>query len=191
VSIELTCTNRNLSAALRAGDICEPTDSSPPGIRFRNLLSPTQTIPPPLGKALSWRLISHMTLNYVSLSDVRHFRELLRVYDFQSEHDAQRALAHQRLLEGITSVHTGYEERMIRGAAVRGSQIEVELDEDHFAGEGDAYLFSAILDRFMGLYATINGHTQLTVRFSRSGHVHRFPPRWGEQLTPAAAKEIA
>jgi type VI secretion system protein ImpG len=191
VSIELTCTNRNLPAALRAGDICEPTDSSPPGIRFRNLLSPTSTIAPPLGRALSWRLISHMTLNYVSLSDVGHFRELLRVYDFQSEHDAQRALAHQRLLDGITSVRTGFDERMIRGAAVRGSRIEVELDEDHFAGEGDAYLFSAILDRFMGLYATINGHTQLTVRFTRSGHVHQFPPRWGEQFSPAATKESA
>jgi type VI secretion system protein ImpG len=190
-SLELTCTNRNLPSVLRAGDICEPTDSSPAGIRFRNLLSPTETIPPPLGKALPWRLISHMTLHYVSLSDVQHFRELLRVYDFQSEHDAQRGLAQQRLLDGILSIQTRFDERMIRGAAVRGSAIEIVLDEDHFAGEGDAYLFSAILDRFMGLYATINGHTQLTVRFTRSGHVHTFPPRWGEQLTPSGIKEIA
>lgn len=190
-SIELTCTNRNLPGALRAGDICEPTDSSPPTTAFKNLLSPTPTISPPMGKALHWRLISHMTLNHVSLTEVQHFKELLRVYDFQSEHDAQRALAHQRLLDGIVSITTGFDERLIRGAAVRGSRIDVELNEDHFAGEGDAYLFSAILDRFMGLYATINAYSQLTVRFTRSGQVHAFPPRWGEQLTPAGSRVSA
>ena len=188
VSVELTCTNRHLPARLRAGDIHEPTDSSPPACRFRNLLKPTATISPPLGKALHWRLISHMSLNYVSLTDVEHFRELLRVYDFQSEHDAQRALAHQRLLDGIVDVRSGFHERLIRGAPVRGTAVEVDLHEDHFAGEGDTYLFATILDRFMGLYVTLNSYSQLTVRFVRSGQVYTFPPRWGEQLTPAPAR---
>ncbi len=188
VSIELTCTNRDLPAGLRAGDICQPTDSSPPGTKFGNLLKPTATISPPLGKSLHWRLISHLSLNYVSLGDAKHFKELLRVYDFQSEHDAQRAIAHQRMLDGIRSVKTSFDERLIRGAAVRGARIEIELNEDHFAGEGDAYLFSAILDRFMGLYATVNAYSQLTVHFERSGQEYSFPPRWGEQLTPAGTR---
>ncbi|MGB2985252.1 MAG: type VI secretion system baseplate subunit TssF [Phycisphaerae bacterium] len=188
ISIELTCTNRDLPGALRAGDICEPTDSSPAGVRFRNIAKPTATIAPPLGKALHWRLISHMSLNYVSLTEVEHFKELLRVYDFQSEHDAQRALAHQRMLEGILDIKTTFDERLVRGAPVRGSQIAVALNEDHFTGEGDAYLFSVVLDRFMGLYATVNAYSQLTVRFSRSGQVYSFPPRWGEQLTPAGSR---
>ena len=188
ISVETTCTNRNLPGSLRAGDICEPTDTSPPACRFRNLLKPTATIAPPLGKALHWRLISHMSLNYVSLTDAEHFRELLRVYDFQSEHDAQRALAHQRMLDGIIRVGSGFHERLIRGAPVRGTKIEMELNEDHFAGEGDAYLFATILDRFMGLYVTLNAYAQLVVRFTRSGQVYSFPPRWGEQLTPAPAR---
>lgn len=189
LSIELTCTNRNLPEALRAGDIVERTDSSPPNARFRNIIKPTTTVCPPLGKSLAWRLISHMSLNYVSLADVEHFKELLRVYDFQSEYDAQQALAHQRMLDGILSVRTSFDERMVRGAPLRGSHIEMELNEDHFAGEGDAWLFGVILDRFMGLYATLNGYTQLTVRFSRSGQVHAFPARWGEQLTPADSRQ--
>lgn len=188
ISIELTCTNRDLPVALRAGDIGQPTDSSPSGVKFRNLLKPTPSIAPPLGKALHWRLISHMSLNYVSLTDATHFKELLRAYDFHSEHDAQRAIAQQRLLDGILSVKTKLHERLIRGAAVRGSQVSVELNEEHFIGEGDAYLFSAMLDRFLGLYATVNAYTQLSVRFARSGQVHEFPPRWGEQLTPAASR---
>ncbi len=188
VSMELTCTNRHLPAALRAGDITQPTDSSPPGVKFRNLIKPTSTIPPPLGKALHWRLISHMSLNYTSLSDAERFKELLRVYDFESEHDAQLALAHQRMLDGIISISSKYHERLIRGAVARGSQIEVELNEDHFVGEGDAYLFATILDRFMALYTTLNAYSQLTVRLTKSGQVYSFAPRWGEQATPAATR---
>jgi type VI secretion system protein ImpG len=188
ISVELTCTNRDLPAELRAGDISEPTDSSPPGTRFRNLLKPTATISPPLGRALHWRLISHMSLNYVSLTDAEHFKELLRVYDFQSEHDVQEALAHQRMLDGILSVSSHFDERMVRGAPLRGLQVEIELHEDHFAGEGDAFLFAQVLDRFMGLYATINAYSQLTVRFARTGQVYTFPARCGEQITPAESR---
>jgi len=189
ISIELTCTNRQLPQALRAGDIAQPTDTSPAGVRFRNLLKPSPTIPPPLGGgALQWRLISHMSLNYVTLLDANHFRELLRVYDFQSTHDAQRAQAHRRMLEGIIKLESKYAERLMLGACVRGTEVSIELSEDHFMGEGDAFLFAVLLDRFIGLYATINAFTQLSVRFSHTGEMHLFPARWGEQLSPAAAR---
>jgi len=185
VSVDLTCTNRDLPNELRAGDICEPTDASPSGMRFRNLLKPTATISPPLGKGLHWRLISHLSLNYVSLTDVERFRELLRVYDFQAAQDAQRAVAHQRLLEGIAGLRSQYRERMVRGAPLRGVQVDLELQEDHFAGEGDAYLFASIVDRFLAAYVTVNAFTQLNVRFVRSGQTYAFPPRAGQQVTPA------
>ncbi len=184
ISVELTCTNRDLPRELRAGDICEPTDRSPAGARFRNLLKPTPTVSPPLGQGLHWRLISHMSLNYVSLSNIKHFKELLRVYDFEAALDAQRAVAHQRRLDGIRALDAVYRERMVRGAPVRGLLVNLELDEDHYAGEGDAFLFAAILDRFIAAYVTINAFTQLEVRFTQTGQIHTFPPRWGEQFTP-------
>lgn len=187
-SLELTCTNRDLPAELRAGDICEPTDSSPPGVGFRNLLKPTMTVSPPLGKGLHWRLISHMSLNYVSLTTADRFRELLRVYDFQSEDDIERAQAHKRMLDGIVSVRSVFRERMVRGAPLRGLQVEIELNEDHFAGEGDAYVFARIVDRFMGLYVTLNAYSQLSVRFTKCGQTCSFPLRCGEQITPAESR---
>ena len=191
ISVDLTCTNRDLPAELRAGDICEPTDTTPAGLRFRNLVKPTPTVRPPLGQGLHWRLIAHMSLNYVSLADRAHFCELLRLYDFQAAQDAQRALACERLLAGIRSLRTTYRQRMLRGAPLRGVQVELELDEDHFAGEGDAYLFAAVLDRFLPAYVTINAFSQLTARFARSGQVHDFPPRWGAQATPAELDDAA
>ncbi|MCK4659892.1 MAG: type VI secretion system baseplate subunit TssF [Phycisphaerae bacterium] len=188
ISIEMSCTNRDLPSELRAGDICDPTDTSPPGVRFRNLIKPTPTISPPLGKGLHWRLISHMSLNYVSLTNAERFRELLRVYDFQSEGDVEKSRAHKRMLDGIVSVRSSFQERMVRGAPLRGSQVEIELNEDHFAGEGDAYLFASVLDRFMGLYVTLNGYSQITARFTRCGETYVFPPRCGDQITPAESR---
>jgi type VI secretion system protein ImpG len=189
ISVDLTCTNRDLPGELRAGDICEPTDRSPSGARFRNLLKPTPTVRPPLGKGLHWRLISHLSLNYVSLTDVTHFKELLRVYDFQAAYDAQRATAHQRRLDGILALRSSYRQRMVRGAPIRGVQVELELSEDHFAGEGDAYLFAALLDRFVAAYVTLNAFSQTSVRFARSGQVYSFPPRTGGQFTPAEVSD--
>ena len=189
VSIDLTCTNRDLPVELRAGDICEPTDGSPAGTRFRNLLKPTPTVSPPLGRALHWRLISHMSLNYVSVLNADYFKELLRIYDFQAAHDAQRALTHQRLLDGIASIRSSYRERMVRGAPIRGMQVDLELNEEHFAGEGDAFLFASLIDRFLGAYVTLNAYSQLNVRFQRCGQVHAFPPRWGDQLTPVEGRD--
>ncbi len=185
ISLELTCTNRDLPGELRAGDINQPTDSSPPGMRFRNIVKPTETVCPPMGKRLHWRLISHMSLNYVSLTDIEHLRELLRIYDFLSEHDAQEALARQRMLDGIVEIKSRFSQRIVRGAPLRGVQIDVRLNEEHFAGEGDAYLFGRVLDRFFGLYVTLNGFSQLTLHFERTGQIYRFKPRWGEQHTPA------
>lgn len=189
ISMELTCTNRDLPTELRAGDIHEPTDSSPPGIRFRNIIKPTATVCPPLGKRVHWRLISHMSLNYVSLTDVEHLRELLRVYDFLSEHHAQEALTRQRMLDGIVSIKSRFTQRVVRGAPLRGVQVDLTLNEDHFAGEGDAYLFGRILDRFFGLYVTLNGFSQMNLHFERTGQIYRFKPRWGEQHTPADLHE--
>jgi len=188
MSIELTCTNRDLPLALRASDITEPTDTSPAGVTFRNLIKPTPNTSPPLGKSLHWRLISHMSLNYVSLTDAEHLKELLRLYDFQSEFDAQRALAQERMMEGIVSVRCTFSERLLCGSSVRGTAVDIELDEDRFAGEGDAYLFASILDRFIALYATINAFTQITARFTRNGQVYEFPPRWGEQHSPTVTR---
>jgi type VI secretion system protein ImpG len=68
-------------------------------------------------------------------------------------------------------------------------QVELELHEDHFAGEGDAFLFAALVDRFVAAYVTLNAFTQLNVRFARTGRVFQFPPRTGEQFTPAELRD--
>ena len=48
-------------------------------------------------------------------------------------------------------------------AFARGTQVEMEFDEDQFVGSG-VYLFAAVLEYFLGLYVSMNSFSQLRVK---------------------------
>ena len=58
-------------------------------------IKPTRVIQPPLGDAQTWRLISQLSLNYLSLVDVggEALRETLRLYDFADPPSARKQIA--------------------------------------------------------------------------------------------------
>jgi type VI secretion system protein ImpG len=63
----------------------------------------------------------------------------------------------------------------------RGTQVEMEFDEQQFAG-GGLYLFAAVLDRFLASYASINSFSQLTAQSTlRKEALGKWPPRAGTQ----------
>jgi type VI secretion system protein ImpG len=181
VSAELTCSNRSLPSQLRPGDIRVPTDNSPEYATFRNITTVTPSVPPPLGGELHWRLISHLSLNYQSLSRIDALRKVLSIYNFQALHDRQAARASELRLQGILSVKTHPAERLFRGTMVRGTQMQLELQEDRFAGEGDMVLFATILNEFFSLYATLNSFSHLEVRGTQQGETYQWPPKLGQQ----------
>jgi type VI secretion system protein ImpG len=181
ISVELTCTNRRLPEGLRLGDINAATESSPTFAAYKNITVPRPSIAPPLHGDLHWRLISHMSLNYLSLISVEGLRGILELYNFQVIRDQRAARANVLRMEGIQSVAAEPRDFMVRGAPVRGNHVTIEMLEDHFASEGDLYLFGGILDEFIGLYATLNSFTQLTIKGMQRGEVYTWPCRTGRQ----------
>jgi type VI secretion system protein ImpG len=181
ITIGLTCTNRRLPEALRVGDVQVPTDTSPEMVRFRNLLVPTRSVPPPLDGDLHWRLTSHLSLSYLSVTDLEALRGILRLYNFQVVHDSRAARAATLRLEGIEALRAHPTEMLWRGSLIRGTAVELDLRDDHFAGEGDLYLFAEILNEFLSLHASLNSFTQLTVRQSQKGETYAWPCRIGRQ----------
>jgi len=180
-SIDLTCTNQYLPEQLRPGDINSPTSTSPEFAAFKNLTRPTPAIPPTLGGDLMWRLVSHLSLNYLSLNTPQAFRSLLGIYNVHISRNQQMARENQNRLEGIERVKATPKYWMMKGVPVRGMATEIEFMEDKFTGEGDLYLFTSVLDRFLALYSTMNSVSQLTARGVRFGEEYRWPPRLGEQ----------
>lgn len=181
-TFQLTCTNRRLPEALQLGDISVPSDSSPAFVKFRNITVPTVSAMPPLGTDLHWRLISHLSLNYVSLVDVEALRGVLELYNFQILRDPRAARANTRRLQGIQALRAEPAEALVRGSVVRGTAITLEALEDHFAGEGDLFLFATVLNEFLSLHATLNSFTQFSVHGVQSGERNEWPHRIGRDL---------
>ena len=67
------------------------------------------------------------------------------------------------------------------GGFARGLEVELELDETKFVGNS-GFLFASVLERFFGLYASVNSFTRLVARFKQQdGELKRWPPRAGDR----------
>lgn len=181
LSIKLTCTNASLAEKLKYGDINQPTSNSPELCEFINIRVPTASIQPPLGKNLLWRFLSHLSLNLLSLADADNLKALLRLYIFQDSRDRASVLSNEKRIEGIAGLEIRAIDRLVRGISMRGQEILLKLNSDHFASIGDMYLFGTIMDHFLGSYASINCFTQLKVEESLKGDVYLWPVRMGDR----------
>lgn len=177
----LTCYNGDLPNLLPFGQgqsDFELQDAGPIQ-RIAALVKPTPVLHPPLGKPLLWRLISQLSLNYLSLVDGGEdaLQEILRLHNF-AEHAAG-----ERQIQGIKQVRSSPMYARVASedgiSFARGRRVEMVFDEEHFAG-GGVFLFASVLERFFGMYANINSYTALTARTEQRKNVlHEWAPRAG------------
>jgi type VI secretion system protein ImpG len=184
LTVHCTCSNRDLPSRLPFGN--EAGDFEIEGVsvvkRIIALRKPTATLRPDTGKGRLWRLISHLSLNYLSLAEEgkEALQEILRLYNFSDSTFLDRQIT------GITSL--GSRRTFARVLSehgisfARGTRVDLELDEEHFVG-GGTYLFAAVLEYFLGLYVTMNSFSQLSVRTRQRKEVLReWPPRAGHRI---------
>jgi type VI secretion system protein ImpG len=181
VSLQLTCSNRNLPERLKVGDICNATESSPEYCIFRNIIRPTPSVSPPLGAGLHWNLISNMALNYVSLANIDALRTILYTYDFRIHHDRQAERESRHRLDGLVDARVEPVDLLHKGMPIRGLRTHLDMRESNFAGEGDMYLIASVLSVFFALFASVNSFHQLVVRGIEHGEVFQWPTRIGQQ----------
>jgi type VI secretion system protein ImpG len=141
----------------------------------------TPAVPPPLGGDLFWRLVGHLAANHLSLDRVENLRTVLGLYNFRASVDRQAEQASRQLLQGIKGISVAPEVRVLRGVPARGVATRVDLEEDNFAGEGDMFLFSALLNEFFAQYVTLNSFSRVTVKGLKHGEVYEWPPRSGSR----------
>ena len=182
LSVQVTCTNRQLPESLKLGDLNRPTSSSPDRMSFRNIRAVTAPVNPPSGEALLWRLISHVSLNFLSIASAENLKAMLSLYVFSERQEQGQEVANRRRIDSIQEVTVTPEVRLIgRGSVLRGQKIHIKCRLDFFAGVGDMYLFGCILDRFVGDYAGINSFTRVELEDAFTGAVFKWPPRLGQQ----------
>jgi len=182
LSINLLCTNGSLPEHLQIGDLSVSTSSSPEFAEFRNIRPPTASFVPPLGTDLLWRLLSHLSLNYLSLARPENLRALLELYVFPEGRDRAGILANRKRIAGIENIEARGSDRLVSGILMRGQKIKLSLRQDHFASQGDLFLFGCVLDYFLGCYGSINTYTYLTIEEVLKGDLYKWPARIGEHL---------
>jgi len=129
----------------------------------RNLSAPTLPVYPPTGDRFHWRVLSHLAPNYLSLLDAEILRGSLALYDWTEGE------MNKRRIDAITDVRHRPLQKLDKGGLLRGVEIEVTLNGNQFAGEGDIELFGEMLNRFLSLYATLNLYTRLVIVAQPSG----------------------
>lgn len=181
LSIELSCTNRDLPGMLpygqTDGDLVGPPVA---GKRIRFLRRPTQPYRFDAGHGSHWRLISHLTLNHHGLAreGLPGFREMLTLYDLPRSPVTQRQIGG---IVGLDHAPATAWMRHKRGATlVHGIAVRMTLDEEAFVG-GGMHLFVEVVDQVLGLYVQINSFIELIVLSKQSGEeVIRCKPRNGD-----------
>ncbi len=181
ISVKLTCTNRLLPVELGIGDICHASSTTPTFVTFRNITEPSQSLRPVLDGSLLWKLISNLSLNYVSLLSKEALNSVLRAYDFRALVDRQAERVGRKRLEGISEIKSKPIDKLLRGLPIRGLQTEMHLDQSCFGSEGDLYLFGTVLSHFFALYANINSFHQLVVVNKSNNEIYTWGMQTGTQ----------
>jgi type VI secretion system protein ImpG len=129
---------------------------------------------------LQWRLISHLSLNHLSIVEKgsEALREILRLYDFSDDAAIRRQIAG---ITGVTSRSSISRVTSDTGVAFcRGTDVTLEFDDDQYVGAG-VFLLASVLQRFLGLYSAVNSFSRVTAK-TRKGVVKQWPPLAGEQI---------
>ncbi len=181
LSVELTCTNGELAERLEVGDISHPTAKSPGLLTFTNVLAPTPVIDTADGQLDLWRLLSHLSVNFMPIADAAGLRDLLGQYVFEASRDRARVAASRKRIAALQSFSTEPVDRIVRGSIMRGVKMKLSAAHDQFAGHGDLYLLASVIDVFMGVYGSINTFTQLELHEAVTGDRFTWPERIGRR----------
>ena len=184
LSIDTMCSNRDLPILMPMGRLDGDftlTESAPVTAVFC-LKGPSRPIAPVLDGSAAWRLISHLSLNYLSLTDTTPqagaaaLREMLMLYGVDDES------AMRRQLEGIRSTEIKPIIRRLpsRGPVTfgRGFEIALQIEERAFEG-ASPFLLASVLEEFFARHASLNAFTEMALRVSGRGEIMRWPARFG------------
>ena len=183
LAVSALCTNRDLPLLMPLGreNDFDCIDSFP-AQRVRMVRGPSRPVSPVVSQGLGWRVLDHLALNYLSISDstpeqgAAALRETLMLYAVHA--DEMR----QGQVRGLLSVKSKPVARRLplKGpiAFGRGLEVTVEVDKDAFHGHS-VFLFGAVLSRYLARHVEVNHFVETVLRVAGKGENMRWRPLCG------------
>jgi type VI secretion system protein ImpG len=180
--VHALCTNRDLPLRMGTGkgrsDFLLEGGSSVSAVRC--IAGPTVPRPSPAFAETAWRLISHLSLNYLSLQSggVSLLRDFLALYANPNDSVSVRQI------EGVREVSFAPVVRRlpIPGPISHGRGLRITLTLDDAAFEGAGLLpLATVLESFFSRYVSINSFVQLRVQSAARGEIKQWPVRLGSR----------
>jgi type VI secretion system protein ImpG len=186
MGVRALCTNRHLAIQMAKGlgrtDFTMEVNA--PVASIRVLAGPTLPRASQAEGRFSWRLVSHLALNYLSILDSKGqegagaLRDILRLYTEPNDTHAAKQI------EGLVSVHSRPVIRRVRTPGpitfARGLEITVALDEMAFEGTG-VFILGAVLEQFFAKYVSLNSFTETVIKTQQRGQVMVWPAQVGKR----------
>jgi len=186
LGLQVLCSNRDLPLTMTLGKGATDftTDLGAPLESIRCIAGPTKPRSSAAEGEFAWRLLSHLTLNYLSLVEsspeegASALRELLQLYC--DPNDA----ATQRQIDGVRRIHakptTGRLPDAVQVSYVRGLELTLICEDAAFQGRG-AFLLAGVLEEFFSRYVSLNSFTRTVLKTPDRGEVMRWPARLGRR----------
>ncbi|MGE0797074.1 MAG: type VI secretion system baseplate subunit TssF [Lautropia sp.] len=188
LAVEVLATNRDLPLLLPIGSLnALMLQDAKPVSGVRVLAGPSRPRASLVEGDYAWRLVSHLSLNYLSLLDpggdrrkaAAALRELLALYV-----DPADAVQRKRI-DALAGVDARPVVRRLPLAGPiafgRGLAITLEIAEDAFGGAG-GFLFGSVLEKFLARHVSINSFVETTLRSETRGEVARWPAKAGTRV---------
>ena len=184
LGIEALCTNRDLPLHMPVGVGSSDftMEKTVPCTSIRCLGAPTVPKASHAEGEISWRVVNHLSLNYLSLTNTSEregasaLRDILRLYSNTSDPQTRKQI------DGVRSISCKPITRRITAsgsiAFARGLEITVTFDEVSFEGSG-VFLLGAVLEQFFARYVSINSFTETVVQTLGRGEIMRWTMRAG------------
>jgi type VI secretion system protein ImpG len=186
LAVETLVTNRDLPLLMPVGTQADFTMAiSAPVEGIRCLRGPSRPRPAIAEGELAWRLINHLSLNYLTVTDLDEaqgataLRELLELYADLADVDQVEGIS-RRQAQGVRRVAVAPRTRRTPAPGpivfARGLEVRVTVDETAFAG-ASAFQLGAVLEQLFGRLASMNTFTELVLISETRGEIKRWPPR--------------
>jgi len=188
LAVEVLATNRDLPLLLPIGSLnALMLQDAKPVAAIRVLKGPSRPRAGFVEGDHAWRLVSHLSLNYLSLLDpggdarkaAAALRELLALYADSGD------AVHRKRIESLFGVDAKPVVRRLPLAGPitfgRGLSVALQVNEEAFGGAG-SFLFGSVLEKFLARHVSINSFTQAVLHSESRGEVARWPARTGTRI---------